>query len=259
MRRFAIFVLLALTLGGCVIESTNDTMAKNKDSGKALKAYVQLGMRYVQDHNMTQADRVLRKAAAIDEDDAGLNNAYGLFYLVEDDKEKAETHFKRAISNDPELSAAYNNYANLLYSQGRYDDAVENLLTVTKHYRYERRYQVYETLGKCYVKLGQPDQAEPAFLKALQLYPRLPGSLLALAELYLNKGNYPLSKQYLDQFEAVSKPTPEQLWLGIRLQQQMGDTDKLASYELALRRLFPGSPQYREYQQSRENHKTVSP
>lgn len=253
MRRIALLTLLYVFLSGCVIESTNDTMAKNKDSGKALRAYVQLGMRYIQDRNMTQADRVLRKAAAIDEDDASLNNAYGLFYLVEEDRKKAEQHFSKAVSEDPEFSAAHNNYANLLYGDGRYEEAVEHLLAVTKQYRYERRYQVFESLGKCYDKLNQPDNAEPAYLKALQLYPRLPSSLLALSELYLKKGNYPLSKQYLGQYEAVSKPSPAQLWLGIRLQRQVGDADKLASYELALRKLFPGSPEFREYQ------KTVSP
>ena len=258
MTRIALFALLISMLAGCVIE-TNDTMAKNKDTGKALKAYVQLGLRYVQDRNMTQADRVLRKAAAIDEDDASLNNAYGLFYLVENDIEKAESHFKKAIAEDPEFSGAYNNYGNLLFNNGRYAEAVEHLLVVSKHYRYERRYQVYETLGKCYVKLAQPEQAEQAYLKALQLYPRLPGTLLALGELYLDKGKYLLSKKYLDQFEASSKPSAQQLWLGIRLQQHLGDADKLASYELALRNLFPGSPQYREYQKLRENQPTVSP
>lgn len=255
MSRIALltFALIAVFLSGCVIESTNDPMAKNKDMDKALRAYVQLGTRYIQDRNMTQADRVLRKAAAIDDDDAGLNNAWGLFYLVEDDKERAEKHFVKAIKEDPELSAAYNNYANLLFSQRRYKEASEQLLVVSKHYRYEKRFQVFETLGKSYIKLDQPDLAEPAFKKALQLYPRLPGSLLALSELYLNKGNYELSKKYLEQYEAVSKPSPEQLWLGIRLQRQLGNADRLASYELALRKLFPGSPEFREYQ------KTVSP
>lgn len=255
MSRLALltFSLIVVLLSGCVVETTNDPMAKNKDMDKALRAYVQLGTRYIQDRNMTQADRVLRKAADIDEDDAGLNNAYGLFYLVEDDKKRAERYFRKAINEDPEFSSAYNNYANLLFSERRYEDAVEQLLVVSKHYRYEKRFQVFETLGRCYMRLEQPESAEPAFKKALQLYPRLPGSLLGLSELYLNKGNYALSKKYLEQYEAVSKPSPEQLWIGIRLQRQLGNGDKLASYELALRKLFPGSPEFREYQ------KTVSP
>lgn len=253
MRQLLLTLLMLTGLGGCVVESTNDTMARNKDPQKALRSYVELGMRYIQNHNMTQADRVLHKAADIDESDAALNNAYGLFYLVEKDTSKAEKYFTKAIHEDPEFSAAHNNYANLLYSQARYEDAVEHLMIVTKQYRYERRFQVFESLGNCYVKLDRPDDAEPAFLKALQLYPRLPGSLLALSELYFKKGNFSLSGQYLAQFESVSKPTPAQLWLGIRLQRQLGDADKLASYELALRRLFPGSSEFREYQ------KTISP
>ncbi|MDQ8037071.1 MAG: hypothetical protein REI12_06580, partial [Pedobacter sp.] len=47
--------------------------------------------------------------------------------------------------------------------------------------------------------------------------------------------------------------TPQSLWLGIRLGRQLGDNkDALASYELALRRLYPGSPEYKLYQDSQK-------
>ncbi|CBL45759.1 Putative pilus assembly protein [gamma proteobacterium HdN1] len=250
MKRLTLFLLLALTLSACVIESTTDPMAKNRDEGKALRAYVQLGMAYIQDREMTQASRVLNKAAKINSDDAALNNAYGLFYLLEEDNKKAEEHFLRAIRSDAEFSAAYNNYATLLYNAGRYAEAVKYLKVATRQYRYDRRFQIYESLGNCYIQLNEQDKAEHAYLKALQLFPRLPNSMLGLAELYLEKGNYALSKQYLTQHEAIAKPSAKQLWVGIRLQRQLGDVDKLASYELALRRLFPGSPEYREYEKT---------
>ena len=42
------------------------------------------------------------------------------------------------------------------------------------------------------------------------------------------------------------------LWLGIRLERIYGDTDALASYELALKHLYPDSPEYKAYLQSQQ-------
>jgi len=39
------------------------------------------------------------------------------------------------------------------------------------------------------------------------------------------------------------------LWLGIRLAHRFGNQDEQASYELALKRLYPASEEYKDWQQ----------
>lgn len=245
-----VFLCGVLGLSGCVVEPVSDSFTGTKDLDKAHKNYVHMAMVYIQNRDMTQADRTLHRASEINDDDASLHNAWGLFFMVEQDEEKAEEHFQRAISEDPEFSAARNNYGTMLYRQKRYEEAVEQLTVVAKHYRYEMRHQSFETLGQCHLALGQRAEAEKAFVKALQLNPRMPGSLLGMAETHFEKGDFAAANHYLGQYEALGRRTPEQLWLGIRLQRHLGDKDRLASYELSLRKLYPGSGQFKEYEKS---------
>ena len=51
-------------------------------------------------------------------------------------------------------------------------------------------------------------------------------------------------------FEELSDHTPQSLWLGIRLARALGDKDALASYELTLKKLYPGSRAYTKYKES---------
>lgn len=250
MRPWILLLALSLVLTGCVTESSN-RLAQNRDPRKALKAYVDAGMLYMQRHQMDDAHRTLTRAYEINPKDPSVNNAMALFFSIEGDKKQTEKHFKSALSADPNFSQARNNYAAFLFKEGRYRDAIEQLERVTTDYRYERRATAFENLGLCYLKVGEAEKAEEAFSRALRLNASLPVSLLELAHLSFEKGNNLQASQYLASHEKLARPSPRQLWLGIRLQRILGDKDKLASYELALRNMFPGSPEYKAYQASR--------
>ena len=49
------------------------------------------------------------------------------------------------------------------------------------------------------------------------------------------------ARAYLQRFLEVSKHTAASLWMGIRIERQLGDKDAIASYKLALRNNFPDS------------------
>lgn len=245
-RSVVLSLLIGQGLAGCVTE-TNDPLAQNRDPQKAAKAYVDAGTRYLQNRKMEHANRTLNRAYEIAPDDPAVNNALALFYVVEGEDEQAEKHFQHALSEDPNFSQARNNYAAYLYEKGRYQDAITQLERVIKDYQYTRRYTSYENLGICYLRVDREDDAIKMFNRALQLNPRLPTSLLEMAEIYLERGDTLMSSRYLAQYESFAQPSPRELWLGIRLQRILGDQDKLASYELALKNMFPNSDEYKAY------------
>ena len=76
-----------------------------------------------------------------------------------------------------------------------------------------------------------------------------PRSALELADFYFKAGDFTRCKQYFEMFNAMSRPTPRSLWLGVRLSRVLDDQDQLSSYALALKNLFPDSPEYRLYQE----------
>ena len=244
-------LVVCLGLSACVTV-TNDRLAQNRDPKKAVAAYVEAGILYIQRNQMENASRALTRAQKINPDDPAVNNGLALFYSVEGDKEQTEKYFRKALSSNPEFSQARNNYAAFLFQQGRTEDAIEQLEQVTRDYHYDRRFTAFENLGLCYLKTGDKDKAEKAFNRALKLNPDLTTSMLEMAQLSFDKGDNLSALRYLGRYEKVAQPNPRQLWLGIQLQRVVGDKNKLASYELALKNLFPGSPEYQAYKASKQ-------
>jgi type IV pilus assembly protein PilF len=78
----------------------------------------------------------------------------------------------------------------------------------------------------------------------------MPVSTLELAEMALEDGDNQLTARYLRKYEKIAPSSPKQLWIGIRLQRNLGDKDKVASYALALKSMFPGSDEYKAYKAS---------
>lgn len=243
-------LLLSQGLIGCVTE-TNDPLAQNRDPAKAVRIYVEAGTRYLQSRQMDNANRTLHRAYDIAPNDPSVNNALALFYQMEGEDSQAEKYFEKALSNDPGFSQAHNNYAAYLYEKGRYDAAIAHLEKVVKDYQYPRRFTAFENLGICYLKKNDRESAVTAFNRALQMNPNLPVSLLEMASISLEDGNNLLAARYLNKYESIAQPSPRQLWLGIRLQRILGDKDKQASYELALKNLFPGSDEYKAFKASK--------
>lgn len=242
--------LLSQGLVGCVTE-TNDPLAQNRDPAKAARIYVEAGTRYLQSRQMENASRTLKRAYEIAPEDPAVNNALALFYTLEGEEEQVVKHYEKALAADPNFSQARNNYAAYLYEKGHYDQAIQHLEKVVKDYQYARRFTAFENLGICYLREGDKEAASAAFNRALQLNPNLPTSLLEMAELSLAEGNNLLASKYLAKYESISQPTAKQLWLGIRLQRILGDKNKLSSYELALKNLFPGSEEYKNFKASK--------
>jgi type IV pilus assembly protein PilF len=94
---------------------------------------------------------------------------------------------------------------------------------------------------------GSTVKAEEYFRKALLLDPRLPKSLLAMAEINFIKGNALSARAHLQRFSEVSAPSPESLWLGIRVERVLGDKSAVSSYGMMLKNNFPETEQTRLY------------
>ena len=251
LRKILLGLMATILLTACVTE-TNDRLAQNRDPEKAARTYVEVGIGYMQRRQMSNANRSLKRAQELAPEDPSVNNALALFYNMEGEQDEAERYFKKALQYDESFSQARNNYAVFLFENKRYQEAVTQLEKVTKDFRYPRRYTAFENLGICYLRLGDVALAKKAFNRALQLNPNQAVSLLELAEIAFNEGDHPLAARYLALYESVAKPSPRQLWLGIRLQREQGDKDKVASYELALKNMFPKSEEYRALKASKE-------
>lgn len=256
--RVLLVLVLAFSSAACVTIKEPDALERNRDPERALKTYVTLGVRYLQQRNMEDASRTLNRAYEIDPDDPSVNNALALFYTVENEPSQVIKHYEAALKEDPNFSTARNNYAAFLYDQKKYQEALDQLKVAAKDYSYPRRYQSYENMGLCYLQLGDKEAAEKAFKRALQLNPKLPRTQMELADLSFQQGDYQSAAFYLKMLDKLGvKPTARKLWLEIQLNRVKGDKNKLASLELALKKLFPLSPEYQQYKESLKDQENI--
>ncbi len=85
-------------------------------------------------------------------------------------------------------------------------------------------------------------KAEEYYRRALQIQPRLPDSLYQLATIKFEQGRYRQAEEYFRRYRSITQQqTPQALWLGIKLERQLGNQEAAFRYALQLRQNFPDS------------------
>lgn len=240
-----VFSLLLLSLLGC---STTNTSGNGGDPERALANYIQLGRNYLSEGQRDQARFNLLKALEIDERSPEANNVMALLLETEGDIELAKELYSRALSADRSYSPARMNYARVLYAQEEYGEARTNYQMVAEDVNYRLRPDAFVGLGMSEIRLGNSEAAKDALRRALLLNPNIGPALLEVAEIAYQEREYPLSMEYLEQYERSTVESPRSLVLGIQLSRIFNDVDKEQSYALALRSMFPDSMEARQYQ-----------
>ncbi|MEM0954340.1 MAG: type IV pilus biogenesis/stability protein PilW [Pseudomonadota bacterium] len=246
-------LVICLCLTGCITQSDKvfNTEVSKDD---ALSRRVELARQYIGDGNWEDAKRNLKLAEDIDPRSPEVYEAFALVYQSTGEYEQAEENFERAIALQRDFSRARNNYAAFLYSRGRFEEAEDQLEVVIKDTLYESRPQAFINLGLCRVRLGDDEGARQALQRALTMDRSNSIAMLELAALEYRAENYDSAEQYLESYRKFRRQQPPRaLWLGVQLAHARGDADAQASYALALRNLYPKSPEYRAYQKAVSN------
>ncbi|MFK8022122.1 MAG: type IV pilus biogenesis/stability protein PilW [Pseudomonadales bacterium] len=243
--QFSAALLAVLMLASCVTTESKVFTADTSPE-RAVEARVNLAMSYFRQNDFESARRNLVAALEIDDKSPAVHNALGLVFGREGDLPVAEKHFKRAVSLDPDYSPARNNYAALLYNDGRYKAALKQLEVVVEDELYEGRMVALGNMGKVALKLDDNKKAEATFKHMLNIDSRNLLALLELSHMSYDAKNYNLSSALYDKYRAIApKQSARGLFLGVRLAEAITDTDARASYALALRNLYPESEQYK--------------
>jgi len=245
--RTALSILALTLLAGCVSGGVSDPLANRQGRVEAGRAYVQLGLGYLQQGLTEQAKAPLGKALALEATDADAHAALALVFQAEGEPLLAEEHFKKALSARPSDTRIRNNYGSFLYAQQRFAEAEQMFRQASADTLYPERSRVYENLGLTALQLDNRDQAQAYLTKALQLNRRQPRALLEMAELSYENRHYVPSLDYYDRFSQLSDHDARSLLLGSRLARVFDEQGTLAALGQQLQRLYPGTPEYQQY------------
>lgn len=247
LPRVIIQLLLAALLSACVT-TTEAPYSDKKDEQKALEISGQLARTYISRGEWDAAKRHLRYAIETDPKDVEAHEGLALVFQNTGELELAEEHYKKALRYGPDNTRVHNNYAVFLFNQERYREAVKSFNRVIEDVLYAERLNAFLNLGRCYEKLGEPEDAAAAYKRAYLMDEQAVPALLGLAQSYFALGDYPQSQSYYDRFKRqAGGQSAASLWLGIQLADKFGDSNAHASYALALKNLYPRSREYLEY------------
>ena len=245
MRAGWLVAAVLLAMMGCVTETSGGRPTPAAADAR-LQAQINLARGYLESGDRSRAVEPLERALEINPRSAEALGLLAVYYQAEEEFELAETYYRRALRADARHPQSLNNFAVLLYGQGRYREALVPLRTLVKDTSYRGRDAAFENLGLTELQLGYEDEARTAFERALSLNSSLVTSNLELADLALRAGDHAAAVGYYERFRALSRQSARSLCLGINLARALGDDNQRASYEIALKNLYPDSREARE-------------
>jgi len=251
---FAVIVLL----GGCAggkgdsMQSAEEPMSQQTATSEIrqrAKVHTELGALYMQRGNMGVALEEARTALAADAGYAPAHSLMGLVYMQLHEDRSAEKSFEQALAlapGDPEIN---NSFGWFLCQTGREQRSLQYFLTAIKSPLYATPSMPYTNAGICSLRLKDDKAAEEYFIRALRLDGNNDRALFFLADISYRQGRVAAARQHLSDLHKLSEPSPESLWLAVRVERKMGDRDAEARYASQLRRKFPGTPEQQKLMQ----------
>ena len=245
----AIFLLILLFQSGCN-PVTEETTGISTGTNKVAESNLQVGIAYLQRGEYEKSLEKLTRALDADPSYTPTLNALGLLHQQLGNNDKAEEYFKKALSLRSNDAYTMNNYGQFLCMNSKYAEAQDMFVKAAKNPLYETPEIAMANAGSCAMSYNDVEEAEQYFRKALEKNPNIPIALIQMAEISHDKGDYLAARAFLQRYLVTEKHTPKSLWLGIRIEEKLGDRDLLSSYALLLRNNFPDSEEAQLLRQS---------
>ncbi len=244
--------LIMVWVAGCsAISNSNQNIRPSTQTNEVARANLDLGIAYIREGQFEKALMKLEKAREADPGYPPTYNVLGLLNQQLGDYEDAEQNFKKALSLDNNNSETLNNYGRFLCQQDRPLEAEETFLRAVDNPLYDTPETALTNAGICAYNNDNEEKGEDYLRRALQVNPRVPLALLLMSEISFDRNEALNARGYMQRYETVARHTPRSLWLGIQIEQELGNNDAVSSYALLLKNTFQDSPQAEKLRQSR--------
>ena len=242
---------LAATLVGCAAPQTEQlavdagtSVGEAGEPRNRAKLHAELAALYFSRGNMAVALEELRIALAADPTFSPTHGMFGLVYMELRENALAERSFQNGLRLSPQDPDLNHNYAWFLCQTGREADSIKFFLTALRNPLYATPWRSHSAAGTCAMRHGQVKEAEEFFERALKLDPDDLPSLLQLGQIRYRQNRFEEARRLVQRFNKLVEPTPESLWLALRVERKLDERTAEAGFANQLRRRHPGSHEY---------------
>jgi type IV pilus assembly protein PilF len=238
---------MLLVLAACAQAPAPQGGEAPAQSGESYRAriHTELAAQYYARRQYSVALQELREALR---SEAGYAPAYNMLALVHTDLgefREAEEAYRRAIDLQPQYSEAYNNFGYFLCQRGRLDESLGQFEKAWRNPLYASPEKALANAGYCTLLKGDPDEAERLAQRAMVRAPNQPVAILTLAEVSHQRGHIQLARSQVQQLAGLGPLDAAALWLGVRIERQLGNRAAEGDHGAQLRRRFPDARETR--------------
>ena len=248
MKRLCALLTLSLMLGACAQSpQSEETGAELSPERNRARIHTELATAYYGAGQYNVALEEVKIALNAQSDYLPAVNQLGLIYLALGETANAKKELQRAMRIAPNDPSINNNFGMLLCSMGDAKEAMRYFEKALSNPLYRTPELAYVNAGVCLKNEGDFARAEEFLRRAIALSPDLPQAQYHMADLKFSMGDPKSAQVFITRYFQLVVPGPEALWLGARVEKELGNNVALDAYGAQLNRRFPDSAQTRAY------------
>jgi type IV pilus assembly protein PilF len=224
------------------------TESDEPEARKRARIRLELASNYFENGQTTVALDEIKQALVADPSYPPAYVLRGLVYMRMNEAGLAEDSFRRALQLNPRDADALHNYGWFACQQGRHAEAIGFFQRALASPLYGGQAKTLMAKGICQTRMGQLAEAEGSFSRSYELDAANPITGYNLASLLYRRGEYTRAQFYIRRLNNSELANAETLWLGIKVEHRLRNTEVEKQLAQQLSRRYPKSREWTSYQ-----------
>ncbi|APE83888.1 Type IV pilus (Tfp) assembly protein PilF [Vibrio parahaemolyticus] len=233
----ALMLMTQFALVGCVTVKENGAPIVKADPVAMAESRIALGLGYLEGGNMIRAHDNLQQALSHAPQYYRAQLSMAHYYETVGEDAKAEDMYKRSLRQHTKNGNVLNNYGTFLCKRGDFQQADQMFNRAIEQPYYYLIPASYENAAFCALKSQDKDKAKYYFTRAIDHDPHRPKSILQLAKLEIEIGNFTDARIRLMRFNQMYGVKKPSLQLMIELERAAGNEALEQKYVKQLERM----------------------
>jgi len=238
-------VAIAVLAAGCV-STTSGPDKPQADEGDAAELNYQLGARYYRNGNYELARDRLLYSLKLNPRNAVAHSTLALTYEKLDNIRLATASYEEAVRVAPGNYDVLNTYAVFLCRHESYDEATKYFDRAIKIRENDDAEITLTNAGVCMTQKPDLVKAEAYFRSALEHKSNYSEALIQLCLVKMGQEEYLPARAFLQRYLSVHTPSAGVLYLGVQIEDKLGDERARSEYADRILREFPTSAEARK-------------